>query len=155
MTPIGELTDAVWSRVFSVNVDGTMKLMRAVDPIMLAQGSGSIVNTASEAALRGSAAGVAYTASKHAVVGLTKSTVFMYGPSGLRVNAVAPGPTITNIEAKFASPLGAQRVRQAMAILPDAAEAEALAASITFLLSDDGVNINGVVLASDGGWSAA
>ncbi|GAA1761139.1 SDR family NAD(P)-dependent oxidoreductase [Agromyces humatus] len=155
MTPIGELTDAVWKRVFSVNVDGTMKLMRAVVPTMLAQGAGSIVNTASEAALRGSAAGVAYTASKHAVVGLTKSTAFMYGPSGLRVNAVAPGPTITNIEASFASPLGAERVRLAMTILPDAAEAEALAASITFLLSDDGVNINGVVLASDGGWSAA
>ena len=155
MTPIGELADAVWKRVFAVNVDGTMKLMRAVVPAMLAQGAGSIVNTASEAALRGSAAGVAYTASKHAVVGLTKSTAFMYGPSGLRVNAVAPGPTITNIEATFASPLGAQRVRQAMAILPDAAEAEALAASITFLLSDDGVNVNGVVLASDGGWSAA
>ena len=113
------------------------------------------MNTASEAALRGSAAGVAYTASKHAVVGLTKSTAFMYGPSGLRVNAVAPGPTITNIEASFASPLGAERVQLAMTILPDAAEAEALAASITFLLSDDGVNINGVVLASDGGWSAA
>jgi NAD(P)-dependent dehydrogenase (short-subunit alcohol dehydrogenase family) len=155
MTPIGDLTDAVWKRVFSVNVDGTMKLMRAVVPAMLAQGDGSIVNTASEAALRGSAAGVAYTASKHAVVGLTKSTAFMYGPNGLRVNAVAPGPTITNIEATFASPLGAQRVRQAMALLPDAAEAEALAASITFLLSDDGVNVNGVVLASDGGWSAA
>ncbi|MGR0318526.1 SDR family NAD(P)-dependent oxidoreductase [Agromyces sp. ZXT2-3] len=155
MTPVGELTDAVWERVMRVNVDGTMKLMRAVVPGMLAQGAGSIVNTASEAALRGSAAGVAYTTSKHAVVGLTKSTAFMYGPSGLRVNAVAPGPTITNIEASFASPLGAQRVRQAMAVLPDAAEAEALAASITFLLSDDGVNINGVVLASDGGWSAA
>ncbi|GAA2031620.1 hypothetical protein GCM10009819_14420 [Agromyces tropicus] len=155
MTPIGELTDAVWERVMRVNVDGTMKLMRAVVPGMLERGAGSIVNTASEAALRGSAAGVAYTASKHAVVGLTKSTAFMYGPSGLRVNAVAPGPTITNIEASFASPLGAQRVRQAMALLPDAAEAEALAASITFLLSDDGVNVNGVVLASDGGWSAA
>lgn len=155
MTPVAELADAVWERVMRVNVDGTMKLMRAVVPVMLAQGHGSIVNTASEAALRGSAAGVAYTTSKHAVVGLTKSTAFMYGPSGLRVNAVAPGATITNIEATFASELGAQRVRQAMALLPDAAEAEALAASITFLLSDDGVNVNGVVLASDGGWSAA
>lgn len=155
MTPIGEVTDAVWERVFNVNVTGTMKLMRAVIPGMLARGKGSIVNTASEAALRGSAAGVAYTASKHAVAGLTKSSAFMYGPSGIRVNAVAPGPTITNIEAKFASPLGAERVQLAMTILPDAAEAEALAASITFLLSDDGVNINGVVLPSDGGWSAA
>ena len=155
MTPVGEVSDAVWERVFRVNVTGTMKLMRAVIPTMLTQGGGSIVNTASEAALRGSAAGVAYTASKHAVAGLTKSTAFMYGPSGIRVNAVAPGPTITNIEATFASPLGAERVRQAMTLLPDAAESEALAASITFLLSDDGVNLNGVVLPSDGGWSVA
>jgi NAD(P)-dependent dehydrogenase (short-subunit alcohol dehydrogenase family) len=152
---VHETTDEVWERVLAVNLTGTFRLTRAVLPAMLRAGRGAVVNVASEAALRGSAAGVAYTTSKHAVVGLTKSTAFMYGPSGVRVNAVAPGPTITNIEAKFASPLGAQRVRQAMALLPDAAEAEALASSITFLLSDDGVNINGVVLASDGGWSAA
>mgnify|MGYP004528264335 CR=1 FL=1 len=155
MTPVGEVSDAVWSRVFRINVDGTMKLMRAVIPGMLERATGSIVNVASEAALRGSAAGAAYTASKHAVVGLTKSSAFMYGPSGLRINAVAPGPTITNIEASFASPLGAQRVRTGMAVMPGAVESDALAASITFLLSDDGVNVNGVVLASDGGWSAA
>jgi NAD(P)-dependent dehydrogenase (short-subunit alcohol dehydrogenase family) len=155
MTPVGDVSDAVWDRVFRVNVDGTMKLMRAVIPAMLAQGGGAIVNTASEAALRGSAAGVAYTASKHAVAGLTKSSAFMYGPSGIRVNAVAPGPTITNIEASFGSPLGAERIQTAMAVMPDPVEADALAASITFLLSNDGVNVNGVIMASDGGWSAA
>lgn len=155
MTPVGEVSDAVWKRVFAINVDGTMKLMRAVVPLMLEQGAGSIVNTASEAALRGSAAGVAYTASKHAVAGLTKSSAFMYGPSGIRVNAVAPGPTVTNIEASFASELGAERVQRAMAIMSRPVAADALAASITFLLSDDAFNINGVILASDGGWSAA
>jgi NAD(P)-dependent dehydrogenase (short-subunit alcohol dehydrogenase family) len=155
MTPVHEISDSVWKRVFAINVDGTMKLMRAVVPSMLARGVGSIVNVASEAGLRGSAAGAAYTASKHAVVGLTKSSAFMYGPSGLRVNAVAPGAVITNIEAKFASPLGAGRVQTAMAIMPTPVEGDALAASISFLLSDDGVNVNGVVLASDGGWSAA
>lgn len=155
MTPVAEVSDAVWNRVFNINVYGTMKLMRAVVPSMLAQASGSIVNTASEAALRGSAAGAAYTASKHAVAGLTKSSAFMYGPSGIRVNAVAPGPTITNIQATFASKLGADRVQVGMAVMPDAAEADALAASITFLLSDDGVNVNGVILPSDNGWSVA
>ena len=154
MTPVHEVGDDVWRRVFAINVEGTMKLMRAVVPTMLAQASGSIVNIASEAALRGSAAGAAYTASKHAVAGLTKSSAFMYGSSGIRVNAVAPGPTITNIEARFASALGAERVQLAMTVLPDPVEADALAASITFLLSDDGVNISGVILPSDGGWSA-
>jgi NAD(P)-dependent dehydrogenase (short-subunit alcohol dehydrogenase family) len=79
----------------------------------------------------------------------------MYGPAGIRINAVAPGPVITNIEAKFESHLGAERVRAAMAVMPEAVEGDALAASITFLLSDDGVNINGAILPSDGGWSAA
>ena len=155
MTPVGEVTDAVWDRVFRVNVTGTMKLMRAVIPAMLAQGSGSIVNTSSEASLRGSSAGAAYTASKHAVVGLTKSSAFMYGPSGIRVNAVAPGAVITNIEAKFNSALGADRVRTGMAVMAPPVTPDRLAASITFLLSDDGVNVNGQNLASDGGWSAA
>ena len=133
-----------------------MKLTRAVVPRCSPRRTGSIVNIASEAALRGSAAGAAYTASKHAVAGLTKSSAFMYGPSGIRVNAVAPGPTITNIQATLRfSHLGAERVQLAMTVLPDPVEAEALAASITFLLSDDGVNVNGVILPSDGGWSAA
>ncbi|MBS3178547.1 MULTISPECIES: SDR family NAD(P)-dependent oxidoreductase [unclassified Pseudoclavibacter] len=155
MTPVGEVSDEIWNRVFAVNVTGTMKLMRAVIPAMLAVGKGAIVNVASEAALRGSAAGAAYTASKHAVAGLTKSSAFMYGPSGLRINAVAPGGVATNIEARFDSELGAKRVQQGMAIMPTPTTGTALAASITFLLSDDGVNVNGVILPSDGGWSAA
>lgn len=154
MTPLHEVTDAVWERVFSVNVDGMFRLTRAVLPTMLAAGRGSVVNVASEAALRGSAAGLAYTASKHAVIGLTKSSSFMYAGHGIRVNAVAPGPVATNIEASFASELGQERIGMAMQVLPPVAESAQLAASITWLLSDDATNVSGVTLASDGGWSA-
>ena len=153
MTPIHEVSDAVWERVFAVNVDGTFRLTRAVIPVMLAAGRGSIVNVASEAALRGSAAGLAYTASKHAVVGITKSTAFMYAGKGIRVNAVAPGPVATNIEATFASELGQERVGGILTTIPPVAEAAQLAASITFLLIDDGTNVTGAIVPSDGGWS--
>jgi len=154
MTPLHEVTDEVWDRVMSVNVTGMMKLSRAVIPSMLERHTGSIVNVGSEASLRGSAAGAAYTTSKHAVVGLTKSAAFMYGPSGLRINAVAPGAVLTNIEAKYDSKLGGDRVNELLATIPDASEPEPLAAAITFLLSDDSHNINGALLPSDGGWSA-
>lgn len=154
MTPLHEVSDAVWSRVMAVNVEGTFRLTRAVLPLMLEAGGGSIVNVASEAGLRGSAAGLAYTTSKHAVVGLTKSTSFMYAAKNIRVNAVAPGPVATGIEASFASELGQERVGLAMTILPPIAEPAQLAASITWLLSDDATNVSGVILPSDGGWSA-
>ncbi|PJJ65080.1 SDR family NAD(P)-dependent oxidoreductase [Compostimonas suwonensis] len=153
MTPLHEVSDAVWERVFAVNVDGMFRLTRAVLPLMLERGRGSVVNVASEAALRGSAAGLAYTASKHAVVGITKSSAFMYARRGIRVNAVAPGPVMTNIQASFASELGQERLGPMMQTIPPVAESAQLAASITFLLSDDGTNLNGVVLPSDGGWS--
>jgi NAD(P)-dependent dehydrogenase (short-subunit alcohol dehydrogenase family) len=153
MTPLHEVSDAVWSRVWSVNVDGLFRLTRAVLPVMLDAGRGSIVNVASEASLRGSAAGAAYTTSKHAVVGLTRSAAFMYGPLGIRVNAIAPGGVATAMTADFASELGRQRLGPQLALIPPIAQASQLAASITFLLSDDGTNINGAILPSDGGWS--
>ncbi|TDL45151.1 SDR family NAD(P)-dependent oxidoreductase [Microbacterium oleivorans] len=154
-SPLGETSDAMWDRVIAVNVTGPFKLTRAVLPAMLKAGAGSIVNVASEAALRGSASGNAYTTSKHAVVGLTKSAAVMYGPKGLRVNAVAPGGVATGIPfPPNVSEYGQQRLGAFHGTMPGVATPEQLAASITFLLSDDGVNINGVVLASDGGWSA-
>lgn len=153
--PVHEVDDDLWDRLFRINVTALMRLTRAVVPLMLEAGEGSVVNVASEAGLRGSAAGAAYTASKHAVVGLTRNSAVMYGPRGLRFNAVAPGATITNIEANWGSELAAGRLGPLMqANIPAPATAAQLAASITFLLSGDGTNINGVILASDGGWSA-
>ncbi len=153
--PLHEVNDDVWERVMRINVDSVMRLSRAVLPYMLEAGSGAIVNVVSEAALRGSAAGAAYTASKHAVVGLTLSGAAIYTPLGIRINAVAPGGTRTNIVAQPASALGADRVfKIAGAIGARVAEAREVAAAITFLASDDASNISGAVLPSDDGWSA-
>jgi NAD(P)-dependent dehydrogenase (short-subunit alcohol dehydrogenase family) len=154
--PAAEVDDATWERVFNVNVTAIMRLTRAVLPVMLAARTGSIVNVSSEAGLRGSAAGAAYTASKHAVIGYTKNTAFMYGPQGIRVNAVAPGPVVTNIEAPLRSELAGRRAMPLLqATVYSRATAEQLAASITWLASAEASNVNGIVLASDGGWSAA
>lgn len=78
----------------------------------------------------------------------------MYGPTGIRVNAVAPGAVATGIPfpAKV-SAAGLARLQPFYSQIPTLATAAQLAASITFLLSDDGVNVNGAILTSDGGWS--
>ncbi|WP_412168571.1 SDR family NAD(P)-dependent oxidoreductase [Curtobacterium flaccumfaciens pv. flaccumfaciens] len=152
--PPDEVDDATWERVFSVNVTGPMRLTRAVLPLMIAAGKGSVVNVASEAALKASAAGAAYTSSKHAIAGYTKSVAFFHGPQGIRANAVAPGPVATNIEAPMRSEYAARRVGPIMqTTIPPVAQPEQLAAAITWLLSDDSANVNGAVLPSDGGWS--
>lgn len=153
--PSAEIDDATWERVMNVNVTATMRLTRAVLPLMLAAKSGSIVNVSSEAGLRGSAAGTAYTTSKHAVIGFTKSTAFFYTPSGIRCNAVAPGAVATNIEAPFKSLFAGERLGPFLqTTVPPVATAEELAAAITWLLSSDSKNVSGAVLASDGGWAA-
>ncbi|HXR22013.1 MAG TPA: SDR family NAD(P)-dependent oxidoreductase [Acidimicrobiales bacterium] len=153
--PLAEMDDDTWERVLQVNLYSMMRLSRAVLPIMLAQGRGSIVNVSSEAGLRGSAAGTAYTTSKHAVNGLTKSAAFFYTASGVRVNAVAPGPVATNMAATFKSELAAARLMPLLhAIAPVSANVGQLAAVITWLLSDDASNVSGAVLPADGGWAA-
>jgi NAD(P)-dependent dehydrogenase (short-subunit alcohol dehydrogenase family) len=152
--PPDEVDDATWERVFSVNVTGPMRLTRAVLPLMIAAGKGSVVNVASEAALKASAAGAAYTSSKHAIAGYTKSVAFFHGPQGIRANAVAPGAVATSIEAPMRSEYAARRVGPIMqTTIPPVAQPEQLAAAITWLLSDDSANVNGAVLPSDGGWS--
>ncbi|WP_036318033.1 SDR family NAD(P)-dependent oxidoreductase [Microbacterium sp. B24] len=152
--PPAEVDDETWDRVFRVNVTAPMRLTRAVLPAMIERGQGAIVNVASEAALRASSAGAAYTASKHAIAGFTKSVAFFYGPQGIRANAVAPGAVATNIEAPMKSEYAAGRIGPIMqALMTPVATAEQLASAIVWLLSDQSANINGVVLPSDGGWS--
>ena len=153
--PPHELDDDTWARVLGVNLTGPMRLTRAVLPGMLAAGRGSIVNVASEASLRASASGAAYTSSKHGLIGLTRSTAVFYGPSGVRCNAVCPGAVATNIEGTPRSDFAMGVLGKHLGVIPGVATPEQLAAAICWLASDDSANVNGAVLASDGGWSAA
>jgi NAD(P)-dependent dehydrogenase (short-subunit alcohol dehydrogenase family) len=153
--PLGEMDDALWDKVLAVNLTAVMRLTRATLPVMLAAGRGSIVNVGSEAGLRGSYAGAAYTTSKHALIGLTRSTSFIYAPQGIRANVVVPGAVKTGIEAPWGSELGRSRIEPLLAATaPAAATSEQLAAAICWLASDDSANVNGIVLQSDGGWAA-
>lgn len=152
--PVGDVPDDVWDRVFAINVRGLMRMSRAAVNLMGDSG-GSIVNLTSRAGLSGAAAGAAYTASKHAVVGLTKNTAFMYAQRHIRCNAVAPGAVRTNIGGEFTNELAARRLQPIMATNIDfIATPEALAASITFLLSADAANTSGTIFTCDGGWSS-
>ena len=152
--PVGEVDDATWARVFDVNLTAPMRTTRAVLPLMQAAGSGAIVNVASEAGLRAGAAGTAYTASKHGVIGLTRSTALFYKGAGIRCNAVLPGAVATNIEAPFASQFAASVLGPLMQVIPGVAQPEELAAAICWLASADSSNVTAALLTCDGGWSA-
>ena len=155
MSAAADVSDAEWERVIRVNLTAPFLLTRAVLPHMLKAGRGAIVNTASEAGLRGSAAGAAYTASKHGVVGLTKNLAVMYRNQGIRTNAIAPGGTATAIAVDIDGEAhGPRALGPYFGNVGRVSEPEEQAAAIVFLASDAASNINGVVLAVDNGWSA-
>lgn len=156
MEPVVEVTDERWERIFAVNTTAVMKSMRIAIPIFLEQGHGVIVNNISAGGLYGARAGAAYTASKHAVVGLTKNTAFMYADKNIRCNGIAPGAVATNIQTSMTSisESGAKRQALGLAINPRIGQPEEIAKLAIFLGSDDASFVNGQVVAIDGGWTA-
>ncbi|MER6267737.1 glucose 1-dehydrogenase [Streptomyces sp900105755] len=155
MSALADVSDTEWERVIRVNLTAPFLLTRAVLPHMLAAGRGAIVNTASEAGLRGSAAGAAYTASKHGVVGLTKNLAVMYRNQGIRANAIAPGGTRTGIQVDLEdSAHGPAALGPYFGNVGQVSEPEEQAAAIVFLASDAASNINGAILPVDNGWAA-
>lgn len=159
MTPAADVPLELWEQVLSINLNGPFLACRRAIPLFLEQGGGSIVNTASEAGLRGGAAGTAYTVSKHGVVGLTRSIAFHYGERGIRCNAVCPGGVATAIGIGKGAPseTGMAKVLPfVQASSPSRiAQPEELAAAIAFLASKDASYLNGAILPVDGGWFAA
>ncbi len=158
MQGVGELTNEVWRRVLSINLDGPMFTSRRAVQYMLAHGGGSIINIASTAARHGGAAGADYTASKHALLGLTRSTAWQYAKRGIRCNAILPGATKTNIAETMPrdrlDPVGAQRAAEFAALVPAYLEPADIAALALFLASDESRHINGAIIPADGGWDA-
>ena len=157
--PAGEITDELWERVFAVNVNGVMYATRKTLPIFLKNETGVIINVASTGGLNGAHAGATYTASKHAVIGFTKNTAFMYAKKGIRVNAIAPGGVTTNIgdTMKNMSEFGLERtgLTHAHGLAPRIGESEEIANIALFLASDDSSLINGVTITADAGWTSA
>lgn len=153
--PLGELEDGMWERVLGVNLNGPMYITRKALQTMLEKGSGSIVNVASVGGLFGGRSGVSYTASKHAVIGMTRSVAFHYAKKGIRCNAVCPGGVETNIQVKQPSALGYERLQTTLASATRSAKPNELANAILFLASDDASFVNGEIMVVDGGWTSA
>jgi 3alpha(or 20beta)-hydroxysteroid dehydrogenase len=157
VSPLTEYPEAEFDRVLAVNVKGVWLGMKAVAPAMAARGGGAIVNTASIAGLRGSPNLIAYTASKHAVVGLTRSAAIELVRRGIRVNAVCPAPIETpmarELEQGFARDNPARAHERFAASIPMRrfGEPDEVAALVVFLLSSDAAYINGGIYTVDGG----
>jgi NAD(P)-dependent dehydrogenase (short-subunit alcohol dehydrogenase family) len=143
-----------FDRIMRINVRGTFTCMQAELRVMLEARRGCIVNTASEAALKGSAADAVYTASKHAVAGLTKTAALEYARRGIRINAVCPGVILTGMmqAVEQANPAGFEKAKKLMPI-GRYGQPEEVAEAVLWLCSDASSLVTGHLLAVDGGWA--
>jgi NAD(P)-dependent dehydrogenase (short-subunit alcohol dehydrogenase family) len=147
--PLADLDSAEWRRVVDINLNAVFYCLKAEIPAMVAAGGGSIVNTASAAGLIGGYNLACYTATKHAVVGLTKAAAMDYATQGVRINALCPGLVDTPFIAHLPRP-AIDRLLLASPI-GRMASAEEIAQSALWLCSDSASYVLGHALAVDGG----
>ena len=160
VAPIVDCDEAMFDAVIGVNVKGVFLGLRHVLPVMLRQKAGAVVNTASVAGLVATPGMPAYVASKHAVIGLTKTAAGEVARQGVRVNAVCPGPVDTRMIHSLESqldPANPQAVNQRyQAAIPSGryTTPEEIANVVLFLCSDLAANVNGAQWVVDGGRTA-
>lgn len=145
-----EIDPDEWDRVMEVNVKGTWHMCLATVPSMEERGYGKIVNVSSGTALKGSAGRSHYVTSKAAVLGLTKSLAWELGASGIRVNAVAPGNTLSEVDPDDET-LRRRRAAANRRALPHVETPEDLVGTVCYLLSRDSDFVTGQTIVVDGG----
>ena len=154
-TPIGELTDELFNKVMAVNLNGPIYAMRKAVQVMLEQETkGNIVNIASIGGVCGARAGVAYTASKHAIVGATKNTAYMYAGK-IRCNVVCPGGVETEVmnSQTNISQFGVGRIMAGLDTSIPAGKVEDISTAVLYIASDDAKFMTGAEIIIDGGVS--
>ena len=152
--PITEQSADSYAATFDTNVLGTLLSMKHELRVMLAQGSGSIINVSSTYGHLGARGASVYAASKHAIEGLTKSAALEVAGSGVRVNAIAPGPTETAMLDRFAGNAERKAALAAGVPMQRVGSVNEIADAIVFLASDKSSFTTGQVLSIDGGKSA-
>lgn len=149
--PVAEIGLDEWDRILDINLRGTFVCMKHELAQMVRQGSGVIVNTSSGAGVRGVAGGASYAASKHAIIGLTKSAALDYAKQNIRVNAILPG----NIETPMMDRFTNGDIQKAIDLEPVGrlGKPEEIADAVLWMSADLGGFVTGAAISVDGGWS--
>jgi NAD(P)-dependent dehydrogenase (short-subunit alcohol dehydrogenase family) len=154
IAPIADSTEADWDKTIAVNLKGVWLCMRAELRQMVLQGHGVIVNTASVGGLTGVPGNAAYSASKHGVVGLSRTAALEYATAGIRVNAICPGLTRSGMTDRLIK-VAPDLIRSIMPPMQRIAEPEEIASVAVFVCSDEASYMSGQAIAIDGAATAA
>lgn len=154
---IDSVDENEWNKLFNINVHAPFRLMQRTIKLFLNKKSGNIINIASIGGLFGGRAGAAYTASKFALVGLTKNTGYLYAKKGIRCNAIAPGAVETHISesidySKLSEDIK-NRIMPGLVLNPRNGKPIEIAKVALFLAAEDSSFINGSVIVADEGWT--